>query len=293
MIQPKIRRAARHLLFALLLAMLPALLHAQSTRKWQARDTAYILSPAFSHFYKDSDTSADRYFTFVYSSKVVILENKPASSMFSMYGTTGQLRKVQWNNYKGYVFDGFLTHLYVCRFEDCLGIEDAFDVNTIREYSMETPLDCPPNASSGVPDSLMLSPTCDSVDIRWRNGVEYNSYRSPKRFSQSYIIPKADVQEIFLWAKLMYPELKYASLSHPQREIEDIKGDIKTQYSFKYVTAANSPKLIYFTANVRSYHRTENRLIGDTNIEISSLNKTFVRVTVEKTMQTQLIIKDK
>ena len=266
--------------------------HAQNNRKWSAKDTAYVLSPAYCHFYKQADTTSDRFFTLVYSSKVVILENRAASPIFSMYGCLGQLRKVEWDNYKGYVFDGFLTHLYVCRFEGCRRIEDAFDVNTIREYSTETPLDCPPNATSGLPDSLWIFPTCDSFDISWRNGVEYNAYQSPKRFYQSYIIPQADVQEIFQWAKLMYKELKFASLSHPQKEVEEIDHNQQTLHSFKYVTHANTGKLIYFTANVRSYNKTENRLISDFRFEISAFDKTYVQVTVEKNMQTQIIIKD-
>jgi hypothetical protein len=262
-------------------------------KKWQAKDTAYVLSPAYCHFYKQADTTADRYFTLVYSSKVVILENKVSSPLFSMYGTVGQLRYVKWNDYKGYVFDGFLTRLYVCRFEDCKRIEDAFDATTIREYSTETPLDCPPNAVAGIPDSMQLSPTCDSVDIRWRNGVEYNSYHSPKRYTQTYVIPRADVQEIFQWAKLLYRELKFASISHPKKEMEEEENGIRTVYNFKYTTNSNNQKLMYFAASVRSYNKAENRLLSDFNFEISSLSKTFVRVTVDKTLQTQLIIKDR
>jgi hypothetical protein len=265
---------------------------AQNNRKWLAKDTAYVLSPAYCHFYKKADTTSDRFFTLVYSSKVVILENRAASPEFSMFGTMGQLRKVEWGNYKGYVFDGFLTHLYVCRFEGCRRIEDAFDVNTIREYSTETPLDCPPNASSGLPDSLWLFPTCDSFDIHWRNGVKYNAYQSPKRFHQSYVIPKAEAQEIFQWAKLMYKELKFASLSHPEKEVEELDGDQQTLHSFKYVTQSNTGKLSYFTANIRKYNKAENRLISNFSFKISSLDKNSIQVTVEKNMQTQIIIKD-
>ncbi len=265
----------------------------KTQRHWQARDTAYVVSPAHCHFYKKADTLAERHFTFVYSTKVVLAENKAASPVFSFAGAVGQLRQVKWEGYTGYVFDGFLTHLYVCRHEDCHKIEDAFDAGTVREYSMDFPFDCPAEEGMGIDSADMLWHECDSVSIQWRSGVKYESYRSPSLLTQSYVIPNTDAQEVFLWAKLLYArEMYYAALQNPQENVEDEDDLVKRVYRFKYAYGSNK-KLLYFSCDARTQDKFTNKLIEDFSIEIQTLSKTEVRVNLRKNRHAQLVIKNR
>lgn len=266
----------------------------KTQRHWQARDTAYVVSPAHCHFYKKADTSAQRHFTFVYSTKVVLLENKAASPTFSFAGAVGQLRAVKWEGYTGYVFDGFLTHLYVCRHEDCHQIEDVFDAGTMREYSVDFPVDCPANEGEGIDSTEMLWHECDSVSIRWRSGVAYDSYRSPSLLTQVYTIPHTDAQEVFLWAKLLYArELYHASLLNPQEIIEEEDDLYRRRYRFKYAHGSGNKKLLYFSCDARTEDKFTNKLIEDFTIEVQTLSKTEVRVTLRKNRHAQLVIKNR
>lgn len=276
--------------FIVLLSLIFFAYQVQAQRKWKVKDVGYVLSPAHCHFYKTNNIDGEKYFTFVYSSKVTIIDKKPASGLFMMNGVWGHLMKVQWNDYKGYIFDGFLTPLYVCRFEDCPTIENAFDANTIREYSSHTGFDCP-NTGVELPDSLYLFPECDSIDIIWRTGVKYSAVQTPSYFTQSYVIPKTEVQEIFQWCKLMYRELKNASLVAPVKELEDWERDTRLVHSFRYTYSSN--RLSSFAADIRTYDKDNNSLIKEFTFQIAPYERNSVRVIVEKKLHTQLIIKDR
>ena len=260
-------------------------------RKWKVKDVAYVLSPGSCHFYKTKDLEGDKYFTFVYSSKVTIIDRKPASGHFMMNGVWGHLVKVQWNDYKGYVFDGFLTPLYVCRFEDCPTIEDAFDANTIREYSSYSTFDCP-DTGVEIPDSLYLFNQCDSVEIIWRTGVKYNAVQTPTNFAQTYVIPKAEVQEILQWCKLMYVDLKHINLANPKKEDTVFTRDTRIEYKFRYSYNSGN-RLTAFFADIRTYDKDNNALIEEFSFDISVFERSGVRVLVDKKLHTQLLIKDR
>ncbi len=276
--------------FLCLLVFVASGLVACAQHKWKTNDTLFVMYPDGCFFYKQPDVNADKYFTFIRSTKVVLLDTRPYSAPMQINGVWGQLKLVQWQSYKGYVFDGYLTSMYVCKFEHCRDIIDGFDWSTVREFSLETPYDCPMARYAGIPDSLKLHQGCDSIEIQWRTGVLYESYRAPNRFTEVYTIPHVTVQEVFLRSKLLYKELLKASLKSSVLYIEDESEAAVSKHKYTY-RFDKGRKLAFFGADYKEYDRRDNRLMADFSMEIRSVNKNFVQVTVEKNYHNQLIIK--
>ncbi len=261
----------------------------QAQHKWKAQDTLFVMYPNGCQFYKWPDTKAEKYFTFVRSSKVILLDTRPQSALIQVDGVWGYLRLVRWESYIGYAFDGFLTSLYVCKFENCRNIADALDWYNIREFSQETLLDCRPNELEITLLDKQLAPSCDSVEIWWKMGVRYRAYRSPTQYSETFSVPFATVQEVLLWSKLLYKELFNANLQSPSEKIETEKeGEIiKQKFNYKYDP---ENKLNYFTLDYKSYEKESNRLLSDFYMEIRNAGKK-IEVTIERNYHNQIVIK--
>jgi len=276
-------------LFALLFSTLCTVeLNAQ--HKWKVQDTLFVMYPNGCQFYKWPDVKADKYFTFVRSSKVILLDARPQSPLMQVDGVWGYLRLVRWESYIGYAFDGFLTSLYVCKFENCRTIADALDWYNLREFSQETLLDCKPNEQENTPVEKQLHPSCDSVEIGWKMGVRYTAYRSPTKFSEVFTVPYTSVQEVLIWSKLLYKELFNVSLQNPSEKLETEKeGEIiKQKFNYSYDVGG---KLNYFTLDYKSYEKESSRLISDFYIEIRNSNKKWIEVSVERNYHNQIVIK--
>jgi hypothetical protein len=289
----------RTLLLYFLLVCLPVLVSAQ--HKWKQNDTLFVMYPYGSHFYKQPDMNSDKFFTFIRSTKVVLLDTRPMSPLMQVHGAWGYLKLVQWEGYKGYIFDGFLTSMYVCKTEVCDNIVNAFDWYNVREYSIESPYDCAASARGKIPDSLCLSLVCDSVDIRWRNGVLYKHQHTPRKITETYSIPSVSVQEVFLWTKLIYEELIDASIYQPRYTLEDIKGNKIIRQQHKYDYDINQ-RINFFSAKYKVHNQANNELLYDFSFSIEQNAKLGVLIRVEKnlygilyedTPNTQLIIKEK